>query len=95
VRVCHPNTQWAVPLKMSSHPNSTVMAIPAAGGVTMARIPARIISVLKPMDHPSDFFIIAGMGVDVTLMTFLRRSFRIFRITLLRLGKTGGLDLRF
>jgi hypothetical protein len=25
------------------------------------------------MDHPSDFLTITGMGVDVTLMRFLRR----------------------
>src|SRR5260370_7651917 len=74
VRVCHPNTQWAAPLKTRSHPNSTVTAIPAAGGMTMARIPARIISTLNPMDHPSDFFTITGIGVDVTLMSFLPRS---------------------
>jgi hypothetical protein len=73
LRVCHPNTQWAAPLNTSSHPNSTVTAIPAAGGITIARIPATIISTLKPMDHPSDFLTITGMGVDVTLMRSLRR----------------------
>src|SRR3984893_7982573 len=73
LRVCHPNTQCATPLKISSHPNSTVTAIPAAGGMTIARIPAKIISTLKTIDHPIDFLTITGMGVDVTLMRFLRR----------------------
>src|ERR1700731_1022854 len=73
LRVCHPNTQCAKPLKTNNPPNNPVTAIPAAGGMTIARIPATIISTLSPMDHPSDFLTITGTGVDVTLMRFLRR----------------------
>src|SRR3984893_125203 len=89
LRVCHPNTQWAAPLKTSSHPNNTVTAIPAAGGMPIGRIPARFISMRKPIDHPSDFFTITGMGVDVTLMSFLRRSLGDLINYVLPAGKDG------
>src|SRR5690242_17179248 len=69
LRVCHPNTKWAAPLKINNHPNNTVTAIPAAGGTTIASTPAKIISTLSAIDHPSDLRTITGTGVDVTLIS--------------------------
>src|SRR4029077_18698831 len=51
-------------------PTNTAIAIPAAGGMTMARRPATIISTLSPMDPPNDFFTIVATAVDVALITF-------------------------
>jgi hypothetical protein len=45
-----------------------VIAIPAMGGRTIAKIPARIIKTLRAMDHPNDFFKIVETEADAVAL---------------------------
>jgi hypothetical protein len=53
---------------MSIQPTKIVTAIPAAGGMIMAKIPATIITMLIIMDHPKDFFTNVGTELAAALL---------------------------
>jgi hypothetical protein len=59
-----------MPLKTSIHPTKIVTAIPAAGGMIMAKIPATIITMLITMDHPKDFF--TNVGTELAAVVLIR-----------------------
>src|ERR1700733_5007594 len=54
-RVCQAYARCATPLNVNNHPKRTVTAIPAIGGMMMARLPAMIITTLSAITHPKDF----------------------------------------
>src|SRR5712692_3771728 len=56
LRLNQANTRWAPALKTRSQATKTLIAIPAAIGDPIARTPARIMSTLRPIDQPTDFF---------------------------------------
>src|SRR5215467_2052251 len=68
LRVCHAKTRCAAPQNTSSHPTKMVTAIPAAAGTTIARMPARIIRMLRAMDQPTDCFaVVTNDGVLIAV----------------------------
>src|ERR1700722_4559545 len=67
-RVCQAYARCATPLIVNNHPNRTVTAIPAIGGMMTARMPAMIITTLSAMTHPKDFLSSVDGAIVVVLM---------------------------
>src|ERR1700678_1892563 len=57
-RICQAMARCAIPPKSTSHATTIATPMPAAGGTTIARMPARINRTLNAMAQPTDCFAI-------------------------------------
>ena len=65
-RICQAMARCATPPSTSSQATTIVTPIPATGGMTIARMPARIRTILSAMAQPADSFAIP-MGDESTI----------------------------